>query len=110
MHLDFTAFESGFDNGLGGASNAAADGTLHYVLFGKDGGGAYFEYDDQVHGAVDQVCRIDLHGDRVTFALVDGGSVTVRREVDDGQWHEFLEGIRSVFAPGVVNDAGASGG
>ena len=37
MPLDFMATEIGFDNGMGGASNAAGDEDLHYVLFGKDG-------------------------------------------------------------------------
>jgi len=52
MPLDFTATESGFDNGMGGASNAAGADDLHYVLFGKDGDGVYFEYDDQIHDSI----------------------------------------------------------
>jgi hypothetical protein len=43
MPLDFTATESGFDNGMGGASNAAGTDEQHYVLFGKDADGIYFE-------------------------------------------------------------------
>jgi len=48
MPLDFVATESGFDNGMGGAFNAAGTGESHYVLFGRDGGGVYFEYDDPI--------------------------------------------------------------
>jgi len=60
MPLDFTATEIGFEDGVGGASNAAGAGDPHYVLFGRDGDGVYVEYDDQIHGGVDQVAGVSV--------------------------------------------------
>ena len=105
MPLDFTATEIGFDNGMGGASNAAAADDLHYVLFGKDGDGVYFEYDDQIHGGVDQVAGILVHPDHVVFTLIDRNTITVRRLADDPKWSEFLGGLRGVFPPTMVTGA-----
>jgi hypothetical protein len=101
MFLDFKATEVGFENGMGGASNA--DG--HYVLFGKDAHGVYFEYDDQIHGRVNQVAGICVHADRVVFTLVDQNTITVRRQADDPKWLEFLGGLRGVFPPAMVAGA-----
>lgn len=105
MPLDFTATEIGFDNGMGGASNAAGADDLHYVLFGKDGDGVYFEYDDQIHGGKDQVAGISVHPDYMVFALIDRNTITVRRKADDPDWSEFLGGIRDVFPPAMVTGA-----
>jgi len=102
MPFDFTATEIGFDNGMGGASNAAGSDDLHYVLFGKDGDGVDFEYDDQSHGGIDQVARISVHPDHVVFTLVDRTTITVRRKADDPNWSEFLGGLRGVFPPAMV--------
>jgi hypothetical protein len=102
MPLDFTATEVGFDNGMGGASNAAGADDLHYVLFGKDGDGIYFEYDDQIHGGVDQVAGIAVHLDHVVFTLVDRNAITVWCGADDSNWSEFLGGLRDVFPPAMV--------
>ncbi len=33
--MEFTATESGFEDGMGGASNAADTKDYHYVLFGR---------------------------------------------------------------------------
>jgi len=105
MPLDFTATECGFDNGMGGASNAAGADDLHYVLFGKDGDGVYFEYDDQINGGIDQVARIVVHPDRVVFARIDGDTITVHKQMDDTKWTEFLKGMRGVFAPAIMTGA-----
>lgn len=104
MPLDFTATEIGFEDGVGGASNAAGTGEPHYVLFGRDGGGVYFEYDDQIHGGVDQVAGVSVHRDQMDFTLVDQTVITVRRQADDPKWSEFLGGLRAVFPPGMVTD------
>ena len=105
MPLDFTATEIGFDNGMGGASNAAGTGEPHYVLFGRDGDGVYFEYDDQIHGGVDRVAGVSVRRDNVVFTLTDRTTITVRRQADDPKWPEFLGGLRAVFPPGMVTDA-----
>lgn len=105
MSLDFTATESGFDNGLGGASNTAGSDEQHYVLFGKDGEGVYFEYDDQIHGDIDQVVQISVGPDRVVFTLRDATTITVRRQMDDRPWNEFVAGVRHTCP--CVNVGGA---
>ena len=105
MPLDFTAMEIGFDDGMGGASNAAGANDLHYVLFGKDGDGVYFEFDDQIHGGVDQVAGITVQPDRVVFTLNDRNTITVRRNTDDLKWSEFLAGLRDAFPAALVTRA-----
>lgn len=105
MPLDFLATESGFDNGLGGASNAAGVGEQHYVLFGKDGDGIYFEYDDQIHGGIGQVAHVSIHSDHVVFRLHDLNTITVRRKTEDAPWSEFIAGIRRTFPPAIVAGA-----
>ena len=99
MPLDFVATESGFDDGMGGASNAAGTGESHYVLFGKDGDGVYFEYDDQIHGAIEQVTHISVLADRVVFTLRDRNTITVRKQMADAKWSEFVAGVRGTFPP-----------
>ena len=103
MTLDFAATESGFADGMGGASNAAGAGDQHYVLFGKDGDGVYFEYDDQIHGGVDQVLQIHVHPDRVVFALRDASVITVRRQMEDRPWSEFIAGVSRTFPPAFLS-------
>ena len=102
MKLDFNATECGFDDGIGGASNADGDGETRYVLFGKDGDGVYFEYDDQIHGGVGRVAGIAVHVDRVVFTLVDQMVIAVRKGMADRKWSEFLAGVRRVFPAGIV--------
>jgi hypothetical protein len=102
MLIDFAATEAGFDNGLGGASNAQSTGEPHYVLFGKDGDGVYFEYDDQIHGGVDQVAQVSVHADHVVFTLRDSGVITVRRQMEDGPWSDFIDGVRRTFPATLV--------
>lgn len=92
MPFDFTATECGFENGLGGASNAAGADEYHYVLFGKDGDGVYFEYDDQINGGVGQVVGVEIEADRVVFALTDGEKITVCRQMNAAKWAEFIGG------------------
>ena len=53
--MEFTATESGFEGGMGGASNTAGTADHHYVLFGRqtdeqhpEFSGVYFEFDDQI--------------------------------------------------------------
>ena len=103
MPLDFAATESGFDEGMGGASNAAGTGEQHYVLFGKDGDGVYFEYDDQIHGGIDQVKQISIHPDRVLFTLRDDDTITVRKQMSDAQWDELIAGLQRTFPPAIVD-------
>ena len=105
MPLDFVATECGFDNGLGGASNAAGTGPSHYVLFGRDGDGVYFEYDDQIHGRVDQVAHVVIHLDRIVFSLRDKNTITVRKEMSGAEWSEFIAGVRDAFPPAIVDGA-----
>ena len=105
MPLDFDATECGFDNGMGGASSAAGTGEPHYVLFGRDGDGVYFEYDDQIHGGVDQVTHISVYPDGVVFGLRDRETIIVRKQMGDAQWGEFIAGIRRTFPPGTVAGA-----
>ena len=105
MPLDFTAAQIGFDNRVGGTSNAASADDLHYVLFGKDGDGVYFEYDDQIHGGVDQVGGISVHPDHGIFTLIDRNTITVRRQAGDPKWLEFLGSLRDVFPPAIVTGA-----
>ena len=102
MPLNFTATESGFDDGMGGASNAAESDPQHYVLFGKDDDGVYFEYDDQIHGGVDQVVQISVLPDHVVFVLRDSDKITVRRQMDDAAWNDFIAGVRRTFPPAIV--------
>ena len=105
MPIDFTATECGFDNGLGGASNSAGCDEHHYVLFGRDGDGVYFEYDDQIHGGIGQVVGIQVSPAFVEFSLTDGNKITVRKEMDDAKWSDFISGIRDAFSPTIVTDA-----
>ena len=74
--MEFVATESGFEHGMGGASNAAGTADYHYVLFGRqtdaqhrECSGVYFEFDDQIHGGVDRVGAIAVTDDRVSFEL-----------------------------------------
>ena len=105
MPFNFMATEIGFDDGMGGASNAASADDLHYVVFGKDGDGVYFEYDDQINGGVDQVAGISVHPDHVVFTLIDRNTITVRRQADDPKWSEFLGGLRAIFPAALVTGA-----
>ncbi len=105
MPLDFIATECGFDNGLGGASNAAGADEHHYVLFGKDGDGVYFEYDDQINGGVDQVAGVEVEQTRVLFSLTDGKKIAVRKQMNDAKWSEFIAGIKGAFPQAIVAGA-----
>ena len=105
MPFDFTATECGFDNGLGGASNSMGTDEYHYVLFGKDGDGVYFEYDDQIHGGIDLVAGVEIESARVVFTLKDGQKITVRKQMNDAKWSEFVAGVRGAFASGIVTGA-----
>jgi hypothetical protein len=102
--MEFIATESGFEDGMGGASNAVGTGDYHYVLFGRDTDeqhpercGVYFEFDDQIHGAVDCVAAVAVADDRVRFRLRDGQNIVVRRGMAEPQWACFLRGIHDAF-------------
>jgi len=101
MSLIFTATECGLTDGLGGASNSQCDEQQHYVLFGRDGDGVYFEFDDQSNGSVGQVRAIHIPPDAVTFDLESEESVTVKRGKDDTDWSKFVEAVRHIFADTV---------
>jgi hypothetical protein len=108
--MEFIATESGFEDGLGGASNAADTAEYHYVLFGRqtakqhsEFSGVYFEFDDQIHGAVDRVTSITTGEDRVSFELRDGQKIVVRRGMVESQWSAFLRGIHDAFGDEIVH-------
>jgi hypothetical protein len=46
---------------------------------------------------VDQAC--------VLFSLIDGKSITVRKQMNDAKWTEFVAGIKSAFPPAIVAGA-----
>jgi hypothetical protein len=107
--MEFVATESGFEDGMGGASNAAGTADYHYVLFGRQtdsrhpaSGGVYFEFDDQIHGRVDRVGAITVTDDCVNFELRDGQRITVKRGMAESQWSRFLLGIYDAFGDGIV--------
>ena len=108
--MEFTATESGFENGIGGASNAADGAGYHYVLFGRqtdeqhsECNRVYFEFDDQSHGAVDCITRIATADDLVTFELRDGQRIVVRCGMAESEWSEFLRGIHDAFGDEIVD-------
>ena len=110
--MEFTATESGFDDGMGGASNAAGTPDYHYVLFGRqtdeqhpECSGVYFEFDDQIHGSVGSVSRVAIADGVVRFELRDGQSVVVRRGMAEPQWTGFLRGIHEAFGHEVIAKA-----
>ncbi|MCA9028939.1 MAG: hypothetical protein KDA86_27300 [Planctomycetaceae bacterium] len=108
--MEFVATESGFADGMGGASNAAGTADYHYVLFGPDTdeqhaerSGVYFEFDDQIHGAVDCVTAVAIAEDHVSFELRDGQRIIVRRGMKDSQWSGFLRGIQDAFGDDIIH-------
>jgi hypothetical protein len=110
--MEFTATESGFKDGLGGASNSAATADYHYVLFGHqtddqhpEYSGIYFEFDDQINGSVDCVTKITITNGVVEFMFKDGKKIVVRRGMEESPWSEFLRGIYDVFGDGLVRSA-----
>ena len=110
--MEFVATESGFEDGMGGASNAACTADYHYVLFGRDTdeqhpecSGVYFEFDDQIHGAVDCIARVSIADDLVTFDLRDGQKIVVRRGMAESKWSGFLRGIHDAFGDEIVHKA-----
>lgn len=102
MSFDFSATECGLDNGLTGASNVAGTEVYHYVLFGKDREDVYFEYDDQIHGGVNQVASVELGQACVIFSLVDGKKISVQKQMNDAMWSDFIAGVRETFPPAIV--------
>jgi hypothetical protein len=108
--MEFVATESGFEDGMGGASNAAGTADSHYVLFGRqtdeqhpDCSGVYFEFDDQINGAVDCITRVSIAADLVRFELRDGQRIVVRRGMAGSQWAVFLRGIHDSFGDDIVH-------
>jgi hypothetical protein len=107
--MEFIATESGFEDGMGGASNAAGAVDYHYVLFGRqtdeqhpECSGVYFEFDDQIHGAVDCITRVVLADGLARFELRDGQNIVVRRGMEETQWSGFLRGIHDAFGPEII--------
>ena len=108
--MEFVATESGFEDGMGGASNAAGTADYHYVLFGRDideqhpeRSGVYFEFDDQIHGAVDIVTAVAIVDDSVRFELRAGQKIVVRRGMAETQWSGFLRGIHNAFRDEIIH-------
>jgi len=102
--MEFTATESGFEDGMGGASNAAGTKDYHYVLFGRDpeDNSVYFEFDDQIHGSVDAVTRVVIAEESVEFELKDHQTILVRRGMAQPQWNGFLQGIHDAFGADII--------
>ena len=107
--MEFVATESGFEDGMGGASNVTGTADSHYVLFGRDTdeqrperNGVYFEFDDQIHGAVDCVTEVSIADDSVRFELRDGQKIVVRRGMAEPQWSGFLRGIHDAFGDDII--------
>src|SRR6266699_442350 len=110
--MEFTATESGFEDGMGGASNAAGTADYHYALFGRqtdeqhpECSGVYFEFDDQIHGTVDCITRVVIADDCVRFELRDGQKIVVRRGMAETQWSGFLRGIHDAFRDEIIHKA-----
>ena len=61
--------------------------------------------DVTIHGGVDRVAGISVEADRVVFMLIDRNIITVRRQLDDPKWSEFLAGLRNVFPSATVTEA-----
>lgn len=108
--VEFTATEAGFKDGMGGASNAADTPDYHYVLFGRqtddqhpEFGDVYFEFDDQLNGAVNSVTRVVVAEDRVEFELQQPPKILIQRGTSQTQWRKFVRGIREVFGDDLVH-------
>ena len=110
--MEFTATECGFDNGLGGASNAASTTDYHYVLFGRqtdeqhpEFSGVYFEFDDQSNGAANCVASVIIRDRAVDFGLKDGRKITVLSGISVAHWDSFLAGIHDTFDYEIIKQA-----
>ena len=108
--MKFTATECGFNEGLGGASNAANKKDYHYVLFGRqtddqhpEFSGVYFEFDDQINGAANCVTSVVIQEEFVDFVLNDGRKITVMRGLMAAQWKSFWAGIRDTFDRKIIH-------
>ncbi|MGC4005219.1 MAG: hypothetical protein QM811_19705 [Pirellulales bacterium] len=101
MPLTFEATQSGTDNGMSGTATAMDADPVHYVLYGKDADGVYFEFDDQSRGAYGRVSSVVLADDIVRFDLTDGDRITVKKQMDDSGWSHFLTTIRETFGAAV---------
>jgi hypothetical protein len=108
--MEFVVTEFGFDDGIGGASNAAGTADHHYVLFGRqtdeqhsECSGVYFEFDDQIHGAVDCVTRVVIADDCVRFELRDSQKIVVRRGMAEPQWSGFVRRIHDAFGDEIIH-------
>ena len=109
MLVEFFAMETGFADGVGGASNAAADDEAHYVLFGRQRDsqhpeldGVYFEFDDQINGNVNVVRQVIIAKSAVTFELKDSNVIRVIRTTDDVNWNSFVGGVTDTFDSDIV--------
>lgn len=106
--MEFIATESGFEDGMGGASNLAEGADYHYILFGRqtddqyrEYSGIYFEFDDQINGSVNCITKIVI-GDGMVEFVKSEMTIVVRNGLDESQWSEFLRGIYDVFGDDVV--------
>ena len=110
--MEFTATESGFVDGMGGAASAASATDYHYVLFGRqtdeqhpEWSAVYFEFDDQIHGSVGNVTRVAIADGLVRFELRDGQTIAVRRGMAEPQGAGFLRGIHEAFGDEIIAKA-----
>ena len=110
--MRFTATEAGYKEGLGGASNSKSLEKFHYVLFGiqtdlqnSENGGEYFEWDDQINGAINSVKEVVISENKVLFIINQGESIEINCNVSAEQWDELKQGLQTVFLRKVVTTA-----
>ncbi|MGN6727101.1 MAG: hypothetical protein ACTHLZ_14365 [Tepidisphaeraceae bacterium] len=105
MPLTFTATQSGTDDGMSGAATAMDADPAHYVLYGKDENGVYFECDDQSSGGYGRVTGVVLSDSVVRFDMSDGDFVSVLKQMDEPSWAQFLATVRATFGEAVSHGA-----
>ncbi|MDR2187627.1 MAG: hypothetical protein LBE62_06165 [Azonexus sp.] len=110
MSFKFDATETGFSDGLGGASNSAGADDYHYIVFGRqidsqhpENSGAYFEFDDQANGGINIVKKIVIIDDNVVFMLIDSSIIQVFCKTDRNSWQDFLCGIDESFDSEIIH-------
>ena len=95
--MKFKATEAGDDSGLCGASNSSSEDDYHYVLFGKDGDGIYFEFDDQANGKLNMIKEVLIDENSIEFILSNSDSITVVDGIGGSDWNDFLKGTKNIF-------------
>ena len=111
--MRFIATEIGFEEGMGGASNAASEEEYHYLAFGlqedpqQPGNSAiYFEFDDQSNGDIDRVVKVVVGARSVDFVLREGRTIGVDGRRCEPDWAAWVSRVREVFGQRVVEMVG----